>query len=349
MKRTEAAQLALCDPRRVEFNKFELALTDLRRELSSERGPFDAFVPLRNLIYVIQDEYCDTGTMELITGLASLHPSRTICMRIDPYSKSTSEIWIALLQSELPASSSYSEFIQWTMPESTASENLPALAAMRISNLPTTLIWDNTMPIEHPLLRRIAPFAEHTVVSIIPPCGSASSANRFLHLRDSLEQTRLSDVAESMYQFWQDRILKTMRAQSGVEGEVSEIRVTCADEEITIEMIYILAWLTTLLRWQPQSFAWHRDSMTISFAENRRATILWNAARLDSEIELVIGASNTTIRIEPPRIDNRWDRLLRMQLDIVKDDRLRHPTLSRLKEFIGAIEMANHTEDLHHA
>jgi glucose-6-phosphate dehydrogenase assembly protein OpcA len=293
-----------------------------------------------NLIYATRADEDRTANIELAAKLADLQHDRVLLVHVEKASTN------ARISSNVMESGIIQLNLAGTEPDSDAA----AILSLCKPNIPTAMIWDNLLPSDHPLLKLLSQRAQRTIVSIIPPCGPATSMRRFLDLRAALAPaTILSDVAESMFGFWQDAIAKLLDSQPKLEQSTDRVEAICADDAITVEMLYIFAWITVVLKWRPEKFIWRADSLEISCDGNRRAVLGWDGSRIDSKIELSAADAEAVWRIDQPRMENRWDQLLLMQLKMRESSLVREAAMNRIEEFIGAIEIKQGEPDFNHA
>jgi glucose-6-phosphate dehydrogenase assembly protein OpcA len=304
-----------------------------------------------NLVYVIKDR--TNGAAEDWVGrLAAEHPSRTLLVRLDDESNPPVQAPVTWQYRRplLPPQPS-SDFIVCHAAGSHVEGVLSTLLSLCLPGLPTALVWDTSLPPDHPLLKEIAARVHRVIVSVIPPCGPASSLRNLLSLQNRLGANVLvTDVAESMYGGWQAAMVKLLDTIPGSARSIRLLEMRCADEEVTAEMLYVTAWIAAALNWTALSFAWRAEGMEILFAGEGRALLRAVPSLVRSEIEIqhAVGRDVRRLSLSEPSLEIRWEELLRKQLRIWNQDPLRAATLERVAEYLDAMEMPTRPPEFGH-
>lgn len=324
----------------METTAVESLFEQLWGEVGVRSGDSPHSVFVRNLIYATEKIAGDTATEELVARLALAEPSRTIFLRIGSEESLTEQPMRAAIYRRTTTAEPtvYSEIIEICVTENNIPAVVSLLLSLRLPGLPTTLIWDNSLAPDHALLPKIAAHVERVIVSVIPPCGAATSLRKFLDLRNQLGlKTATADVTETMYRPWLSTIAKFFTDQSKA---VHSLELRCANDKITAEMLYVLAGTAVSLSWTAHSVSWRKGEFSVSFSSGQQAQLSAVPSLLRSEIEIVYETAAGLQReiIPEPPMEIRWEELLRMQLQIREQDPIREKMLERLTEYLDALE-----------
>lgn len=346
---------ALAQPREVDVAAIERALEDLWRAAHAEGGAAVLRAASMNLWYVTSDAADHSSASDLVARLAVEHPSRAFLVRLgDEHAPPSQNAWVtAYCRRPTPASPQLcSELIELHVTGSNAPAVMSTLLSLRLPGLPTALVWDHSLSADHPLLPEMAAHSERVIVSVIPPCGVASSLRRFLDLRKRLgPDTTVTDVAESLYGAWQAAVAKLFDAQPEAARAIRSVEMRCADGGITAEMLYVLAWINAALHWTARSFAWRAEGMEIHFAAGQRALLrsLPDLEHSEIEIEFASGENIQRVNISEPPAEIRLQELLLMQFRIWSREPVRAAALDRVTEYLEAMEMPTDPPGFGHA
>ena len=285
----------------------------------------------RNLFYIADERCRDACTKKLVERLADRQLSRTVLAYIES-SDSDSE------SGTLVDSGAFTEIVV------SAANPIRAAAALldrRIAGLPTSVVWDNSLSADQPLLAESAPHVEQIILSVTPPCGAAASLRNLLDLQQRLGSAAMvTDAAEAMYQSWLNCLVNFLHDPT---KKVRSLELRCADDEITADMLYVLAWAAAFCEWQTQSYTGNKRDFRVSFANGVPAKLSADPLLQSGEIAIEYEAESGLHReiiCEPP-LEIRWEELLKKLLRIRDADPIRERTLVNIADFLDAMERAS--------
>jgi hypothetical protein len=332
----------LAEPTEVDVQGIERELENLWRN-ASEGGTTEAVLRAAafNLIYVVR-ESASAEASELVVKLVTTHPSRAILVRIgDETAPPSQHAWVAAYcQRPSPnAPQVCSEFITLETTGAATGTVVSTLLALLLSGLPTALIWDSTLPADHPLLLSLGGQVERVIVSVIPPCAPASNLHTLFKLRDALGKRALvTDLSGSMLRAWRLAVARLFDSQPTRTREISEILIHHSGTKIPAEMLMLASWMSVSLDWKPDHVALHGTHSTIVFADNRSISFLPIPKNgTDDFLEFRVGPADSSnlLRCDEPVIDSRISEMILLQLQIWGADSVMDAAMHRARVWLN--------------
>ncbi|MBU0507683.1 glucose-6-phosphate dehydrogenase assembly protein OpcA [bacterium] len=209
-----------------------------------------------------------------------------------------------------------------------------ALLALRQAGSPTALIWDVSLLPDHPLLISLGRECDRVITSMIRPCASTISLQRWFDLRRRLgSRPLISDLFESLVNPWQREISRIMTEHDS--ASICEVAFYFASDSLPADMLLVGAWIATVLGWTDESIISCDDRTDIAFARDR-SMIFVKASKTDgTRVELHFDDSQDTPFIcEEPEGEVLIVELLREQLSSMKRNPVRESSLERAEKWI---------------
>jgi glucose-6-phosphate dehydrogenase assembly protein OpcA len=336
---------ALTEPLPVSISAIESELEAIWRGCAAHESAAVMRAAAFTLIYVVRDQGDSADVTQMLLELTQSHPSRVILLRLgNDSAEPVQEAWVTSYchRPALGAPPVCSDYITVHSRGGRAAIVASAILPLILPGLPTLLIWDASLPAEHPLLRDLGRHVERVVVLVIPPCGPASSLSAFFALREELgDHPIVTDLAESLLRPWQQTVVALFDAEPAAAGGIREIRLLYEDSKVPVEMLLLAAWMSVVLKWQPERMVLLGSHPAIVFSGNHTIIFASGAEALEREaieFRLIRNDAESVLRCEEPMGENRLTALLLLELDIWGRDPIREETLRRaqiwLKELL---------------
>jgi glucose-6-phosphate dehydrogenase assembly protein OpcA len=320
---------------RVDVAAIERELEELWRSAAQTEGGAVLHAEAFTLIYALRDG-SDGGTAdELLADLTAAHPARSILLHLgDENAPDSEEAWVtASCHRASPADQRIcSDYITLRTTGESYETVASTLMSLFLSGLPVVLIWDHSLPPDHPLLTMLGKRIERVILSVIPPCGPASSLHGFFEIVDRLGRNPLvTDLSECFLRSWQLAIAALFDADPTSTGNIRTIRLHYSGDKVPAEMLLLASWMSVALKWTPERVTLYGSHPALQF-EGARVIEFCNEPTPEGEGYAELGLSGGEIRrCEEPMGDNRLREMLLMQLDIWGRDPLREAGMKRAR------------------
>jgi len=329
----------LAEPSPVEVTSIESQLEEIWRSCAEAEGNNAVMrAAAFTLIFAARGTAQDLSIQDTLVQLTLRHPVRAIllCLTAETDAHPLSA-WVSVYCHRPSPSSSpvCSDLITLEAAGQDCSAIVSTLLALLLSGLPTVLIWDNSLPTDHPVLLRLGSQLERVIVSAIPPCSPASRLSALFKLKASLgAKPVVTDLAECLLLPWQSDIARLFDREPDAANRIHEIRISFAGDKIPSEMLLLAAWLSVVLKWTAQRITLHGHSPGILFAEDRMISFISQtdlSAKDHLEFHLNSPDGEAILRCEEPPGENRLTELLHLQLQIWGRDPVRGESLHRAR------------------
>jgi len=328
----------LVEPSEIEVSAIESQLEEIwRSSAEAEGGNAVMRAAAFTLIYAVRGSAQDGVHRDLLVELTLRHPARAILLCLDEHSTASPiRSWVSVYCHRSSPSSSpvCNDIITLEATGLDCSAVVSTLLSLFISGLPTVLIWDNSMPSDHPILLELGPQLERVIVSAIPPCAPASKLSTLFRLTDALgEKPVVTDLCECFVQPWQAGVARLFDNAVSDVPLIREVRIGYGGNKIPVELLLLAAWLSVILKWKASRITLHGQSPNIVFDQDRTITFSGNPSdpNADQFVEFHFAGNDKVMRCEEPMGENRVVELIHLQLQIWGRDPVRYESLRRAR------------------
>lgn len=329
----------LVEPSEVEVSAIESGLEEIWRGCAeAETGQAVMRAAAFTLIYAARGSADQSAMNDLLVQLTLRHPLRAILLTLDDDAETRSlRAWVtAYCHRPSPAAAPVcSDFITLEAAGQNAPAVVSTLLSLLRSGLPSALVWDSSLALDHPVLLKLGAELERVIVSTIPPCAPASRLSALFKLMDALgDKPVVTDLIESLVRPWQLAVAGLFDTEPAAAHRIREIRLGFGGEKIPSEMLLLAAWMSAVLYWKAERITLHGHSPAINFGESRAISFLGQsdpAAKDYVEFDLDASEGKRTLRCEEPMGENRLTELLQLQLQIWGRDPLHDESLRRAR------------------
>ena len=197
------------------------------------------------LIYAAPETDGDDGTGSLLADLTYAHPARAILLRLagdDAPRPLRAQVTVFCHRPSPSAPQICSEFIELHGSIRDLAPLQSVLLALRLSGLPTVLLWDSALRVEPAVLRVLAADVERVITAMIPPCAGAASLTSLLTLQQALgSDTLVTDAIESFLHPWQAAIAALFDSASLDARSIRRVRVFHSGSVVRAELALLAA------------------------------------------------------------------------------------------------------------
>jgi glucose-6-phosphate dehydrogenase assembly protein OpcA len=329
----------LIEPSEVDVSEIESELEEMWRSAAAAEKGENAVMRTAafTLVYAVRDTYDGGIVKDMLVDLTLRHPARTILVRFSDLAANSMRAWVTVF-CHRPAPSLApvcADFITLETSGNDPSSVVSTLLSLFLSGMPTVLVWDSSLPSDHPVLLKIGPEIERVITSVIPPCSSASKLSILFQLTVALgNEPVVTDLLECFVRAWQLAVARIFDADPAAAQTLREIRLGYNGDKIPAEMLLLAGWISAVLKWKVSRILLRGHVPAILFDGDRSISFI--SQRGDSAVAFAEFVSTSaqgdkTLRCEEPVCDNRLIELLHVQLQIWGRDPLRDESLRRAR------------------
>jgi glucose-6-phosphate dehydrogenase assembly protein OpcA len=323
---------ALAEPALVDVAAIEQELEALWRA-AAKKEDTDAVLRAAafNLIFATSAATDEQETSELVARLATAHPSRAILLRVSD-AEIKQRAWVtAYCHRPAPNSPQIcSEFIRFEANARDAEAVVSTVLALRLSGLPTVLIWDAMLPAPHLLLVALGKSCERLITMLLRPCAPATELKKFSSVEDAYAgKTVVTDLSETTLAAWQRVTAELFDGHGDRARDIAEIHLCEESVAVSADMLLLGAWLSTSLEWKTEGKA---DAITWAFDGARK--IVFHMKSTETRIEFRFRVGEPPWICKEPTLEAQVVPLLLKQLEIWGRDPLREAYLQRAREWL---------------
>lgn len=293
------------------------------------------------LIYAADAAAAGDELRQFVSDLTLPHPARVILLLLDAAAQPAApRAQVSVYcHRHAPASPQIcSELITLEAAGADALAARSTLLALRLSGLPTVLIWDALLPADHPLLLSLGHQVDRLITNLYRPCAPAAALTRFFTLTDALSAKPLvTDLFFALLQPWRLAVADLFDRNLQYLDKIWEIHFRAHEPGVSAELLLLAGWLSTALGWR-MSKTELADALPAIRFDGGRAILFGNGSPADdgSAIEFLLGTAERqrVLRCAEPVFDNRLMSLLTQQLRVWDRDPPLDAALSRVREWL---------------
>lgn len=272
-------------PQEVDVAKIEQELELLWREAESADHPITRATAF-NLVLVCEHG-AEEQARELVPELALVHPTRTILVVLNESAPTAQRAWVTAHCRKLEGENRQicSEAIILEIDGESALRASSLIHSLSLGSLATAIVWHESLPLEHPLLKTLAATGERVITCATDHLAPASSLKRWLELYESVPQECVvTDLLWAELSGWRGAVAELFDECPG-HSELKEVRIVSSGDKLTCGALLCAAWIASTLDWEMTSVSLHGSKPAIECAQDRRIIFSPEGGKVPAGIE----------------------------------------------------------------
>ncbi len=260
----------LAPPQEVDVSKIEQELETLWRNAESENQLLTRATAF-NLVLICRHDAQDSAR-ELIPELALVHPTRTILVVLNETAPAAQRAWVTAHCRKLEGENRQicSEAIMLEIDGESELRTLSLIHSLSLGSLATAVVWHDSLPLAHPLLRALARTCERVITCAADHLAPASTLKPWFELYESVPpECVVTDLLWAELSGFRGAVAELFDECPPAE-QLREVRIHSQGDKLTCGALLVAAWVASTLDWKLQSVSLHGRRPAIDCTDNRR-------------------------------------------------------------------------------